>query len=140
MAKKPATLDDVLGEIRTNRLLLEGLYLRLDKAAADERAQEKRFMKSVQQYSTEINTELDELTESTKKISNVADSAVTAFTGVGNVIAGLKQQIADLIAAGGTVDTSSLEGLRDKADAAQQALEAKAATLAAAILESTNNQ
>lgn len=131
--KAKATLDDLLGELKTSRRLVEGLHLRLDKQDAAERAQEKRFMKSVEQYASELGQEIDTLNTTVAKQSTVVDGAKTAFTGLGNVIAGLKQQIADLIAQGGTADTTALEGLTAKLDAAQKAIDAKTDELAASV-------
>jgi hypothetical protein len=84
----------------------------------------------------EIETQLAELNESVEAETSLDDSIIALLEGQGKVLAGVQQQLADLIAAGG----GDPEGLQEVSDALTTILETNEANktkIAEAIAKNT---
>ncbi len=83
----------------------------------------------------QIQTEMTELRAEVAAISDTVTAAVTLLNGIAAIIASLKQQLADAIAAG--ADPVALQAIVDGLNTVETALNTKKQELAAAIVANT---
>lgn len=128
--------NSVETELTIIKTLLVLLLQKFDTLNTTEKAQEKT-MKSVAEYVVELTSLTEKIKADTTRQTDLGVAIKTALQGNTAIIAGLKQQIADLIAQGGTVDTTALQPLVDQLAAAEASQVATLDELAAAVIAGT---
>jgi deoxyribodipyrimidine photolyase-like uncharacterized protein len=133
-----ATVADVLKELKAQRLMLADIQSALSAGSKREQKEELKMAKKLAEIVADIEKNNADQNAIIAQQTTVIDGVKVHLQGTAAVIAALKAQVEELIAAGGDpVQLARLEELSAAMDAAEAATTANTDALAAALVANT---
>jgi hypothetical protein len=133
-----ATVADVLKELKAQRLMLADIQSALSAGSKREQKEELKMAKKLAEIVADIEKNNADQNAIIAQQTTVIDGVKVHLQGTAAVIAALKAQVEELIAAGGDpAQLAKLEALAASMDAAEAATTANTDALAAALIANT---
>jgi DNA anti-recombination protein RmuC len=129
------TLESIGKELEAQRLLLADILIAVRNDSQRDQKQEKQMAKKLAEYVAEIQGNMNDLAAKVQGQTTVIGGVKTVLEGQAAQIAALKQQVQDLIDAGG--DVTTLEPIVAALQAQEDALAANTQALADATVANT---
>lgn len=121
----------LMHELHVIRVVLSHILTALDNIEGMENSMAKKLA----EYVADINAKIAALTANVAAQTSIVGSAKTLLEGLTATVAALKQQVQDLIDAGG--DVTTLQPVLDMLTAQEAALKANGETLMTAVVQNT---
>jgi hypothetical protein len=133
-----ATVADVLKELKAQRLMLADIQSALSAGSKREQKEELKMAKKLAEIVADSEKNNADQNAIIAQQTTVIDGVKVHLQGTAAVIAALKAQVEELIAAGGDpAQLAKLEALAASMDAAEAATTANTDALAAALIANT---